>query len=156
MLTQTPLTPAWVPQDLPVVEPQDFPPRAKKSTAHRVLVVDDEALVRWSVAETLLARGYEVVEASDGRSAIAAMGEAAAPPDVVLLDLRLPDSSDLGLLQTLRRLAPRVPVILMTAFGTQDVVDAALEIGASFVVSKPFEMSDLAPLVSRALGTSRS
>jgi DNA-binding NtrC family response regulator len=112
----------------------------------RVLVVDDEYLIRWSIAETLGAAGHEVAEAQDAASALNAL--AMRPnPDVVLLDFRLPDSTDLGLLATIRRLAPASAVVLMTAFGTPDVTEGALELGARTVLSKPFSMHDLEDIV---------
>src|SRR2546430_8266769 len=78
-----------------------------------VLVIDDEPLVRWSVAETLADAGYDVIEADDGASAIQVCS-ACARPDVVLLDLSLPDSTDLGLLASLRRLSPGTPIVIIT------------------------------------------
>ena len=122
----------------------------KKSPALRVLVVDDEPLIRWSLAETLGDRGYEVVEMADARGARGAVGDASTEFDVVLLDLRLPDSEDLSLLATIRRAAPGSQVILMTAFGTPEVVRGAIDLGAYRVVNKPFEMRDLANLVAEA------
>ena len=74
-------------------------PLIVKKSAPTVLVVDDEALIRWSLAEMLGERGYEVTEAGDGRMAVAAIENAAEPFDVVLLDYRLPDSADLRLLE---------------------------------------------------------
>ena len=115
----------------------------------RILVVDDEPLIRWSLAETLSDRGYEVVEAADGRAAVRAVS--ASPFDVVLLDIRLPDSSDLTLLSRLRLLAPDARVILMTAHGTPEVVQKALDLGAFRVVSKPFEVHEMVDLVASAL-----
>jgi DNA-binding NtrC family response regulator len=137
----------------PADKPGDFSLMAKKSAARRVLVVDDEPLVRWSLAETLMDGGFDVVEAADGRSAIQMFAHTEHPADVVLLDLRLPDSSDLTVLSAMRRLSPKTPIILMTAFGTPDIVDQALQIGAFSVVLKPFDMNDVGPLVSRALST---
>jgi two-component system response regulator AtoC len=131
-------------------ETRDFPHMAKKSPAPRVLVVDDEPLIRWSLVETLVERGCEVGEAGDGLSAIRALRDSAAPFDVVLLDFRLPDSSDLGLLSTLRALAPRTSMILMTAFGTPEIAQGALDLGAFRVVSKPFAVNDMAALVLQA------
>ena len=112
----------------------------------RVLVVDDEPLIRWSIAETLGAAGHQVTEAQDAASALRALADA---PDtaLVLLDFRLPDSNDLGLLAEIRRIAPATPVIMMTAFGTPDVTAAALKLGASKVLNKPFNMHDLEDLV---------
>ena len=115
-----------------------------------MLVVDDEPLIRWSLTETLADAGHTVSEAGDRESAIRALTARSEPPDVVLLDYRLPDSNDLGLLAAIRRLAPRTQVILMTAFGTPEVTSGALELGAFRVVGKPLEMHELAALVLQA------
>src|SRR5215212_4428309 len=137
-----------------VMEPldmRDFPRSAEKTPASlRVLVVDDEPLIRWSVAETLTDRGYEVVETGDARGARSAIADDASSFDVVLLDYRLPDSDDLGLLASIRRQSPDAQVILMTAFGKAEVVRGALELGAYRVVNKPFEMNAIADLVMQA------
>ncbi len=111
-----------------------------------VLVVDDEPLIRWSIAETLVAAGHQVTEAQDAASALKALADAQAP-DLVLLDFRLPDSNDLGLLAEIRRIAPAATVIMMTAFGTPDITAGALKLGASRVLNKPFNMQDLEGIV---------
>ena len=83
-------------------------------------------------------------------SAIDALS-AAEGPDLVLLDLRLPDCDDLHVLAVIHQLAPRVPIILMTAYASRDVLDDALRVGASVVIGKPFDMEKIGPLVERAL-----
>jgi DNA-binding NtrC family response regulator len=115
----------------------------------RVLVVDDEPLIRWSIAETLGGAGHQVAEAEDAASALRAIKDEPGP-DLVLLDFRLPDSNDLGLLAKIRQMAPDTTVIMMTAFGTPDVTAGALKLGASRVLNKPFNMHDLEDIV-RAL-----
>jgi len=117
----------------------------------RVLVVDDELLIRWSLSEALTAAGYSVVEGRDAAEARRAIRDRDQRPDVVLLDYRLPDSDDLGLLKTIRTELATVPVILMTAHGTSDVVKGALDLGAYRVVSKPFEVLQMAALIAEAL-----
>jgi len=117
----------------------------------RILVVDDELLIRWSLGEALTAAGYAVVEGRDAAEARQALRDQDHKPDLVVLDYRLPDSNDLGLLTTIRNEAPTVPVILMTAYGTAEVVKGALDLGAYRVVSKPFEVQDMASLVTEAL-----
>jgi DNA-binding NtrC family response regulator len=114
--------------------------------ALRVLVIDDESLIRWSIVETLVAAGHEVTEAGDATSALTAL-EKMPDPDVVLLDFRLPDSNDLGLLAEIRRLAPASAVVMMTAFGTPEITAGALQLGACKVLSKPFSMRDLEDVV---------
>jgi two-component system response regulator (stage 0 sporulation protein F) len=115
-----------------------------------ILIVEDEVLIRWSLSETLSGCGHRVVEAGDAASAVQAVAAAAVPFDVVLLDFRLPDSNDLALLSRLRRLAPATRIILMTAYGTPEILQAALDLGAYRVIGKPFEMNDVAPLVTQA------
>lgn len=125
-------------------------PRAHANdAAPRVLVVDDELLIRWSLCETLSDRGYAVSEAADGKAAVRALTGGAALPDVVLLDFRLPDSDDLNLLSRIVSLVPDGRVILMTAYGTPEVAEAAIERGAFKVLHKPFEMQDITALVGR-------
>ena len=131
-------------------ELRDFSRMEKKFSAFRVLVVDDEPLIRWSLAETLLDCGYEVTEAVDGQTALQVLTNAPTPVDVVVLDYRLPDSNDLELLSAVRRISPRSQVILMTAFGSPEVVSGAQQLGVYRVVHKPFEMHDLAALVQQA------
>ena len=125
---------------------------AKKFPPPRVLVVDDEPLLRWSLSETLGEQGWQVTEAADAKSAMAAFPEIAAAGGLVFLDLRLPDSDDLHVLAAMLHLSPRTPVILMTAHGTPDLFDAAYSLGAFAIIDKPFDLGDLAPLAERALG----
>jgi len=115
-----------------------------------VLVVDDEFLMRWSLVETLTARGFLVTEADDAHGAYCAIRSSGARFDVVLLDYRLPDNADLSLLAAIRALTPDAPVILMTAFGTREVREDAMRLGAFRVVNKPFEMDDVSDLVFEA------
>lgn len=112
----------------------------------RILVVDDEALIRWSITETLAAAGHHVTEASDAATALQAVTDA-PDLDLVLLDFRLPDSNDLGLLKKIRRMAPAAAVVMMTAFGTADMTAGAIELGVSRVLSKPFNMGELERVV---------
>jgi DNA-binding NtrC family response regulator len=122
----------------------------------RVLVVDDEPLLRWSVAETLGDDGWQVTEAEGAASAMVAFPEIVRARGLVFLDLTLPDSDDLHVLAAMHRLSPRTPVILMTAHATPDLVDAARALGAFAVIDKPFDMGDLLPLAERASRRARS
>lgn len=123
-----------------------LPHHAKKHAA-RVLVVDDEWLVRWSVTEALQARGIDVDEARDATSAMQMFD---ADCDLVLLDLHLPDSEDLRVLSFIRGKSLLVPVIIMTAFATPEIADQAAALGASLVL-KPFDLDDLALAVECSL-----
>ena len=114
-----------------------------------VLVVDDEPLIRWAVTEMLGDLDFQAVQAGDARSAMAAIAES-APFEIVLLDVRLPDADDLVLFERIRSLAPDARIILMTAHGTRELIERAMDRGAFSVVSKPFELTELAGLVTRA------
>jgi DNA-binding NtrC family response regulator len=116
-----------------------------------VLVIDDESLLRWCIAETLRADGYVVVEACNAASALAEVRDAERAPDAVLLDLRLPDCDDLRLLEALQQIVPLTPVIVMTAFGTPEIVREAKRLGAHAVLRKPFDLADLAPVLASAI-----
>jgi DNA-binding NtrC family response regulator len=78
------------------------------------------------------------------------LADTSNPVAVILLDFRLPDSNDLALLTAIRHVAPRSQVILMTAYGTPEVTQGALERGAFRVVTKPFELHQLTALVRQA------
>jgi two-component system, NtrC family, response regulator AtoC len=131
-------------------DPGDFSRAEKKSPGLSVLVVDDEPLIRWSLAEALSECGYRVTEGGDAQAARNAIRDTPEGFDVILLDLRLPDSKDLTLLAAIRAAAPRTEVILMTAHGTRDVAAAAIELGAFRVVMKPFELGEMTNLVAVA------
>ena len=118
---------------------------AKRSAAPSVLVVDDEGLIRWALRKALSAFGCDVREAGDAKSALAAAAEFEQGFDaVVLLDLKLPDSDDLGLLKRLRAQLPAARIVLMTAFGTEETQAEALRLGAFRVLQKPFDVKVLA------------
>jgi DNA-binding NtrC family response regulator len=121
------------------------------STMAAVLIVDDEALIRWFVAESLETAGHQVLEAGCAREALAHFQGGANPVAVVVLDLKLPDSNDLGLLRRIQQLAPSCRIILMTAHGTPDVLDEALRAGAFAVLPKPFDVTKVQGLVADAL-----
>lgn len=129
-----------------------FPHMTENLRGLRVLVVEDELLIRWSITETLAHAGHTVIEAADGATAVMALKNDTERIDAVVLDYRLPDSDDLTLLSTVRRLSPESAVVLMTAFGTPDVVKGALDLGVYHVLHKPFEMHDLESLLREACG----
>ncbi|HKQ60414.1 MAG TPA: response regulator [Candidatus Polarisedimenticolaceae bacterium] len=115
----------------------------------QVLVVEDEALIRWSLRQRLEAAGYGVLETDRASRVAELMG---GNVDLVLLDLRLPDADGLDVLRAIRRDRPRCPVIVMTAYGTPEVERRAEELGALRVMSKPFSFDEMMGMVGSALG----
>ena len=115
-----------------------------------VLVVDDEALIRWSISEALTDAGYVARMAANGAEARVALASFGADPLVVLLDMRLPDVADLSLAREIRQKRPDAAVIIMTAHGTLEDARLASELGVIRFVSKPFDVQDMVKLVGKA------
>jgi DNA-binding NtrC family response regulator len=115
-----------------------------------VLVVDDEPLIRWSLSEGLTDMGYVVKQAATGAEARNVLAATQDDPLVVVLDLRLPDVSDLSLLREIRTRRPDVPVLMMTAHGTSDDARQATCLGVFKFLTKPFDVRALVDLVGEA------
>ncbi len=122
--------------------------------AARVLVVDDEKLIRWSVTERLQRGGYEVVSAETGEQALEML--AAAPPDLMLLDVRLPGIDGVATLQRALSIHPELAVLMMSAHSTVDIAVDAMKHGAVDFLVKPFPFQALDAAVERAIATSRT
>jgi AmiR/NasT family two-component response regulator len=115
----------------------------------RVIVADDESIVRMDLREMLESLGYLVVgEAGDGESAIHLSRE--LKPNIVIMDIKMPgmDGIEAGRLLTEERIAP---VLLLTAYSQQDLVERAKEAGVMAYIVKPFQEADLAPAIEVAL-----
>ena len=117
-----------------------------------ILVVDDEQLIRRSIATRLSVAGYNVLEAENGQ---AALKQAAAGVDLAVLDYRLPDLDGLSVLKELRQLDPDVLVILLTAYSSVETAVDAMKLGAYHFMNKPFDLEALAALIDQALETTR-
>jgi len=118
-----------------------------------VLVVDDELLIRKSLAKVLRARGLSVDLASTGAEGLEKAGQIS--PQVMILDMRLPDTDGLSVLRKLREMDPLIQVIVITAFGdVQSAVDA-MKLGACDFLRKPYEMEDIVLAVESAGKTFR-
>jgi two-component system response regulator AtoC len=117
-----------------------------------VLVIDDEQLIRRSIARRLTVGGYNVVEAENGRVAVERV---AAGVDLAILDYRLPDLDGLTVLKQIRQLDPDVLVVLLTAYASVETAVEAMKLGAYHFMNKPFDLEALAALVEQALETTR-
>jgi two-component system response regulator AtoC len=117
-----------------------------------ILVVDDEALIRWSLTERLKGEGYQVLEAETGRQAIDKLRESV---DLVLLDYKLPDTDGVSVLRKIKEFDQDILVILLTAFATIETAVEAMKIGAYHFANKPFNLDDIVATVARALETTR-
>ncbi|MCX6127563.1 MAG: sigma-54 dependent transcriptional regulator [Proteobacteria bacterium] len=113
----------------------------------RVLIVDDEEILAWSIETELKAEGAEVLSCSTLRQALENF--ASFSPDLAICDLRLPDGSGMELLKKWRVEKPDMPIILITAHGAVESAVDALRLGAFDYVQKPFEMKTLVAAVNR-------
>ena len=115
----------------------------------RIVVVEDEQPIRRGIADALRASGYEVAEAGDGDKGL---DQAVRPGvDLVLLDLLLPRRDGLDVLRELRRVRSTLPVIILTARGTEDDRVRGLKMGADDYVVKPFSARELLARVEAVL-----
>ena len=114
----------------------------------RIVVAEDETIIRLDIVETLTAQGYEVVgEAENGQRAVELVEE--LRPDVVLMDISMPVMDGLS---ATRHIAERTlaPVVILTAFSQRDLIDQATQAGAMSYIVKPFSETDLVPAVELA------
>ena len=121
---------------------------------HKILIVDDEQTIRFSLKALFENKGYETFEAGDGASALALVKGRAGKgvkPDVVLLDVQLPDMNGLKVLQEIKKRNPEACVIIVTGFGSVPQSVEAMSHGASDYVLKPFNVEDLMMRIGKAL-----
>lgn len=118
-----------------------------------ILVVDDEALIRWSLTDRLRADGYAVLEAETGQEAIDKLPEGI---DLVLLDYRLPDTDGVSVLRRIKAYDRDILVVMLTAYAGVDTAAEAMKLGAYHFAHKPFNLDEVAATVARALETSTS
>ncbi|HEY8473605.1 MAG TPA: response regulator [Natronosporangium sp.] len=115
----------------------------------RVLIAEDEALIRLDLAEMLAEEGYEVVgEAGDGETAVRLAEE--LRPDLVILDIKMPIMDGLAAAEKIAE-AQIAPVVILTAFSQRELVERAKAVGAMAYLVKPFQKSDLMPAIEIAV-----
>lgn len=122
---------------------------SEKSTQPDILIVDDDTEIRYSLDRVLASRGYRITTAGSGEDGIKVLKE--SDPDVVFLDIRMDGMSGLEALQHMRAANKRVPIILMTAFGTAQTAIEAMKYGAFDYIMKPFDPDRVLALVQNAL-----
>ncbi len=116
-----------------------------------ILVVDDEKLIRWSLNQKLSGWNFKVLEAEDGKSGLQLAEE--KMPDLVMLDIKLPDKKGTDLLVEFKKNWPELPVIMITAFGVIDDAVTAMRQGAYDFITKPIDYTKLQSTIKNALET---
>jgi DNA-binding NtrC family response regulator len=115
----------------------------------RILVIDDEDIVRTSCSRTLAPAGFDVRLARNGVEGLKGLEE--GPFDLVLTDLKMPDMDGIEVLRTIKERWPAVEVIIITGYQTVDTAVKAIKLGAFDYIEKPFTPDALITAVSKAL-----
>jgi len=118
----------------------------------KIMVVDDEHLIRWSLEQNLKKQGYEVCTAANGEEALAMVRE--EQPDLALLEVQLPGISGVEVLQRLKEIDEEIVVIMATAQGGLETAVHTMRLGAYDYINKPFNLDEMAIVVRKALETS--
>jgi len=118
---------------------------------YKILVVDDEHLIRWSLEQNLKKQGYDVLACGSGEEALRLAQEES--PDLVLLDIQLPDINGVEVLERIRDIDEEMIVIMVTAIGVLETAVRAMRTGAYDYINKPFNLDELAIVIKKALET---
>lgn len=120
----------------------------------RILIADDQEMMRDSLAATLAREGHEVVAAADGQAAVERLGQP-GKFELLITDLKMPKMTGIELLQEAKKLRAEMPVVVMTAFATVQTAVEAMKLGAYDYIQKPFDGDEIKMLVERTLEHSR-
>ena len=119
----------------------------------KILIVDDQEMMRDSLAATLARDGHEITAAGDGAAAVQRLSSGRF--DLLISDLKMPKMTGIELLSEAKKLRPEMPVVLMTAFATVQTAVEAMKLGAYDYIQKPFDGEEIKLLVERTLEHSR-
>ncbi len=119
----------------------------------RILIVDDDPNLRQSFEKLLIEEGHRVRTAATGEAALAMVRESA--PELVIMDVRLPGIDGLQAFKAIHAMEPKLPVVIMTAYGTTETAIEATKAGAFDYVLKPFEIPDILSIINQALEAGR-
>ncbi len=117
----------------------------------RILVVDDEHLIRWSLEQSLKKQGYDVSTAASGEEALRQVQEDA--PELMLLDIQLPGMDGLEVLEKVKEVDGDILVVMVTALGVLETAVKAMRLGAYDYINKPFNLDELSIIIKKALET---
>ena len=118
-----------------------------------VLIVDDEESICWGLSRLLASEGHEASVASSAEEALARIAQ--SPPDLIVMDVRLPGMDGLAAMRQLRAQGDDVPIVVITAFGNLETAVGAMKSGAIDYLPKPFDLEQAATVIRRALSRTR-
>lgn len=115
----------------------------------KILIADDEKNMIWAMKKALKDETYKIITAGDGAEAVSLVQD--EEPDIVLLDLRMPKMDGMEALAEIKKINPKIPVIMLTAHGTMESAIEAMKLGAVDYISKPFDLEELKIVIQKAL-----
>ena len=118
---------------------------------HKILIIDDEKLIRWALEQHLVKQGYQVATAESAERGLVLLTEDA--PDLILLDNCLPDMTGIQLLEKLHAREHGFKVIMITAYDMEETAVKDMNLGAYEHISKPFNLEELTTLIHKTLNT---
>jgi two-component system response regulator AtoC len=116
---------------------------------YKILIIDDEKLIRWALEQHLVKQGYQVATTESAEQGLALLAE--DEPDLLLLDNCLPKMSGIELLEQLQKREQRLKVIMITAYDMVETEIKAMNLGAFEYISKPFNLENLTALIKKTL-----
>jgi len=119
----------------------------QKRSIKNILIIDDEKDLCLLLSDALSAKGYHVATANTRREGVVCLKK--APPDLVFLDLKLPDGDGINVLSTIRRLCPGTIATIISAYGSEERREEAVKKGAYSFIDKPFTESDILKMIMR-------
>ncbi len=119
----------------------------------RILIIDDDDQLRKSFHKLLLQEGYSIDSAASGEAGIALIRQ--SPPDLVILDMRLPGMNGFETFKVIHEIEPKLPVIIMTAYGNTETAIEATKMGAFDYILKPFDIPDMLSVIGQAIEAGR-
>ena len=120
---------------------------------YKILIIDDEKLIRWALEQHLVKQGYQVATAESAEKGLVLLTEDA--PDLLLLDNCLPDMTGIQLLEKIHVREQKFKVIMITAYDMAETAVNAMNLGAYEYISKPFNLEELTAMIKKTLGTER-
>lgn len=115
----------------------------------KVLIVDDERDMCWVLSRVFEDAGYKVITAVDGKETLTKVEK--EEPELVILDVKLPDMGGMEVLSTIKKVKPEIGVIMISAYGTEEIRKKAMRIGAYDFIDKPFSVERILRTVKEAL-----
>jgi CheY-like chemotaxis protein len=126
---------------------------SEKWKIKNILLIDDEKDLGWILSEILTEKGYNVLTANTKQKALAILAEGVKAPDMVILDLNLPDGNGMNIIPKIKKISSKTIICIASAYGTAKKKEEAKRMGVSFFVDKPFDVETILKIIRRITQT---